>query len=90
VVNGLKNKRNQETRGFYDVQGSICQQRLPDDGPNKLPFCFIGIYHTDFFNIFNLKYLKVFYTLSHVIMETKPPCPNPWLTPDDTIGICER
>ena len=68
----------------------MCSLWLLDDFPNKTPIIQTGIYHTDFFNIFNLKYLKVFYTLSHVIMETKPPCPNPWLTPDDTIGICER
>jgi hypothetical protein len=71
-----RNKRNQETQGFYDVQGSICLRRLPDDDPNKLPFFLTGIYHTDFFNIFNLKYLKVFYTLSDVIMETQTTLPQ--------------
>jgi hypothetical protein len=85
-----KTRRRQKTPGFYDVEGSVCPRRLSDDSPYKLRFCLIGIYHTDFFNIFNLKYLKVFYTLGNVIMETKPPRPNPWLTPDDTKGICER
>jgi hypothetical protein len=68
----------------------MCSLWLLDDFPINKPFIQTGIYHTDFFNIFNLKYLKVFYTLVDVIMETKPPCPNPWLTPDDTKGICER
>ena len=49
---------------------------LLDDFPIKKPFIQTGIYHTDFFNIFNLKYLKVFYTLSDVIMETKTTLPQ--------------
>jgi hypothetical protein len=49
---------------------------LLDDFPIKKPLIHTGIYHTDFFNIFNLKYLKVFYTLSDMIIENQTTLPQ--------------